>query len=218
MSAPSLNAVPGNFAELLAQLGGVPLERIRTRPAPGTATETDVIVARLTPERRLCELIDGVLVEKAVGARESLLAGVLVQLIWNHAEAHDLGIVLGADGALRLFPGLVRIPDASFVAWERLPGRKLPDDPIPELVPDLAIEVISVSNTPAEMQRKVRDYFKAGAQLVWLIQPPSRTADVYSSADRRRRLRKNQSLDGGDVLPGLTIPLPTLFGRAGMVD
>ena len=81
---------------------------------------------------------------------------MLVQLIWNHVEAHDLGIVLGADGALRLFPGLVRIPDASFVAWERLPGRKLPDDPIPELVPDLAIEVMSVSNTPAEMQRKVR--------------------------------------------------------------
>ena len=84
MSTPVIGAASGNLAELMGQLGDVPLQRIRTRPAPGTATEADVISERLTPERRLCELVDGVLVEKAVGARESLLAGVLVQLIWNN--------------------------------------------------------------------------------------------------------------------------------------
>jgi Uma2 family endonuclease len=216
MSVPSVNTEAGNFAELLARLGGIPLERIRTLPAPGTATETDVVAARLAPERRLCELIDGVLVEKAVGARESLLAAVLIQLLFNHVEAHDLGIVLGADGALRLFPGQVRIPDVSFLSWHRLPGRALPDEAVPELAPDLAVEVISAGNTPAEMKRKVRDYFKGGARLVWLIHPPTRSADVHPAGGRRRRLQKNQSLEGGDVLPGLTIPLPTLFARAGL--
>src|SRR5438128_1663033 len=100
MSSPAIHTEHDNLAELITLLGGVPLERIRTHPAPGTATEADVAATRQAPERRLCELIDGVLVEKAVGARESLLAAILVQLIWNHVEAHGLGIVLGADGAL----------------------------------------------------------------------------------------------------------------------
>ena len=70
-----------------------------------------------------------------------------------------------------LFRGLVRIPDVAFTSWERLPGRRVPPEPIPELAPDLAVEVLSQSNTEAEMTRKRGEYFAAGVRLVWLVDP-----------------------------------------------
>src|SRR5215472_8966577 len=111
-----------NLAELMEQLGGVPLERIRMRPPPGTATEKDVLAAEREPRKRLCELIDGVLVEKAMGIRESSLAAFLAHLLHVFLDEDPRGIVLGADGMIRTFPGQVRIPDVSFIAWERLPS------------------------------------------------------------------------------------------------
>lgn len=200
-------------AEMLEHLGGVPLERILMNPPPGLAREKDVLAARAQPRKRLCELIDGVLVEKTVGARESLLAAILIQLLGNHCEQNDLGLVLGADGMLRLFPGRIRIPDVSFLSWERLPGGELPDDPIPALAPDLAVEVLSPSNTAREMELKLRDYFQAGTRLVWLIQPATQTAEVHTSADAAQRIGKTGSLDGGAVLPGFRLPLKDLFAR-----
>jgi Uma2 family endonuclease len=203
-----------NLAELIEHLGRVPLERIRAYPAPGTATEKDVIEIQAR-EDRLCELIDGVLVEKAMGFRESFLAPDLGRHLGNFASSHDLGIVTGSDGTIRLARGLVRIPDCAFFAWERLPGRAVPDEPIPDLAPDLAIEVLSDSNTKQEMERKLKDYFFAGVRLVWLIDPEKRIADVYTAPDQRVRLKEGQSLSGGDVLPGFTLPLTELFARLG---
>src|SRR5947209_6613564 len=107
--------IPGTFAELHARLGGVPLERIAMRPPPGTATEQDVIDALDADDKRLFELVDGVLVEKATGAKGSLLATALIRVVGTYADERDLGIVLGADGPYRLRAGLARMPDVSFV-------------------------------------------------------------------------------------------------------
>jgi Uma2 family endonuclease len=201
------------FAELMEQLGGIPLDRIRMQPPPGTATEKDVLAAEREPRKLLCELIDGVLVEKVMGTKEALLASYLGHLLWEFVEERDLGTVLGADGMLRLFPGQVRIPDVSFISWGNWPGGRVPDDPIAEVVPDLAVEVLSPKNTPKEMERKLRDYFKAGTRMVWLLYPKTRTAEVYTSADDKRRISKSQRLDGGDVLPGFRVGLKRIFDR-----
>src|SRR3989442_13231495 len=107
------------LADLLEQLGGIAPDRVRFRPAPGTATEEDVLAIRHSPERRLCELVDGVLVEKALGFRESYLGGILTSIVWTFVRQRNLGIVTGADGMMRLFPGLVRIPDVAFLSWNR---------------------------------------------------------------------------------------------------
>src|SRR5262245_49941208 len=179
----------GTLAELLHRLGDVPLERIRRRPAPGTAREQDVIEALEAADKRLYELVDGVLVEKTMGTRESLLAVLILQRLTNYLDRHDLGLVFGADGALRLMPGLVRIPDVSFVSWEQMP-EGVPDTPIAGLVPDLAVEVLSSSNTRGEIQRKLRDYFLAGVKLVWVVQPRTRTAESYEAPDHRTRVGK----------------------------
>ncbi len=197
-------------ADLLAQLGDLPPERIWLVPPPGTATEHDVIEAH-DRENRLCELVDGVLVEKSMGARESMLAVELAFFIRSFLQQHNLGIVLGADGTVQLAPGLVRIPDVSFFSWDRMPGGKIPTAPIPDLVPDLAVEVLSASNTKAEKRRKLVDYFQAGVRLVWYIDPPTRTARVYTDPDLFTTLDDNETLDGGEILPGFALPLRRYF-------
>src|SRR6516225_10112806 len=107
------------LADVLAQLGGVSPKRIRFRPAPGTATEKDVIRIR-DRERRLFELVDGVLVEKVMGYLESVLAIELGRLLGNFIKRRKLGTLAGEAGMLRLSPGLVRIPDLSFISRARL--------------------------------------------------------------------------------------------------
>ena len=130
------------FADLLGLLGDVPLSRIRVVPAPGTATEADVEELLDRPDKRLCELIHGVLVEKAMGMREARIGGIVFRKIGNYLDENDIGIISPADGPLRVFPGLVYIPDVSFISDEQLPDGDLPDDAIPDVVPDLAVEEI----------------------------------------------------------------------------
>jgi Uma2 family endonuclease len=200
------------LADLLAQLGNITPARVRFRPLPGTATEQDVLDVQAR-EDRLCELVDGVLVEKAMGFRESFLARVLITILWSFVEPRRLGLVTGADGLMRLAPGLIRIPDIAFVSWERLPGQRVPAEPIPDLAPDLAVEVLSVGNTPAEMARKRQEYFAAGVRLAWLVDPVTRTVEVYTTDDRATTLHEADTLEGGTVLPGFTLQLQELFAK-----
>jgi Uma2 family endonuclease len=202
------------LADLRKRLGGIPLDRIWFHPAPGTATEQDVIEAEAR-ENRLCELVDGTLVEKAVGFEEARLATRLGHLVSSFLDQNDLGICVGADGMMRIAPGLVRIPDVSFITWDRFPGRQSPQEPIPDLAPDLAVEVLNKGNTKAEMARKVREYFEAGVILVWLIDPKKRTARVFSTVEKSTIVRADQALDGGDVLPGFALLLSDLLDRGG---
>jgi Uma2 family endonuclease len=201
-------------AEMQDQLGGIPLERIRMVPSPGTATEQDLIQL-VDSEDRICELIDGVLVEKSMGYFESQLAMLLGYFIRVFLEKHDLGIVLGEGGTLRILADQVRVPDVAFISWRHFPGRLLPAEPVPSIAPDLAVEVLSAGNTKREMERKLDDYFAAGVELVWFIDPASRSAEVYESRDQRRVVSFDDSLSGGNVLPGFELPLKQLFEKAG---
>jgi Uma2 family endonuclease len=202
-----------NAAQLVQKLGNIPLERICFTPPPGTATERDLLAAMRRTDR-IYELVDGTLVEKTMGLSESVIAGHILTEISVFGRQHDLGIPAGADGTMRLLKGLVRIPDVSFFCWDKLPGRILPFEPIPDLFPDLAVEVLSENNTPEEMDRKLREYFLAGVRLVWMIDPRKRTAEVYTAPDGPVAvLNETQSLDGGDVLPGFTLPLAELFAH-----
>jgi Uma2 family endonuclease len=213
MNVPVPESAPSwTVADLMERFGPMLLSRIRFNPAPGTATEQDVEDLN-AHEDRLYELVDGVLVEKAMGFRESLLAGVLIQVFRNFLEAHRLGIVSGPDGTMRFAPRLVRIPDVAFLSWDRFPDRRIPSEPIPDLAPDLAIEVLSKSNTKREMQRKRRDYFQAGTRLVWEVDPKARTVVVYTDPKNATVFQENETLEGGEVLPGFTLPLSQLFAE-----
>jgi Uma2 family endonuclease len=212
MSRSSVLPKDWSMADLLEQLGDISPRRVRLNPPPGRATEKDVIAIHDRTDR-LYELVDGVLVEKVMGFPESFLALEIGRLLGNYVTERDLGIVAGEAGMLRLLHHLVRIPDVSFISWDRLPNREVPADPIPDLAPDLAVEVLSESNTEKEMQRKLKEYFLAGVQLVWYVDPQTRTVDVYTAPDRLTRLTGEQTLTGGDVLPGLALPLQQVFAR-----
>ncbi len=202
------------LADLLRRLGDIPPERVRLHPTPGTATVQDVLEV-YAREKRRCELVDGVLVEKDMGFYESRLGLLIGHYLESFLERQDLGITAGEAGMSRLPSGLVRIPDVSFISWDRLPNRELPAEPIPDLVPDLAVEVLSESNTEAEIKRKLREYFKAGVRLVWIVDPETHTVRVYTSPRRSTLVDENGTLDGGSVLPGFRLPLRKLFARAG---
>jgi len=208
---PAMPATIATLADLLEQLGGVAPSRVRCLPPPGLATEADVLALRSSPERRLYELVDGVLVEKAMGFRESYLAGVLVTMLSNFVGPRRLGIVLTPDGMVRLAAGLIRIPDVAFISWEHLPDRRLPTEPIPTLAPELVVEVLSVGNTAAEMARKRQEYFSAGVQAVWLIDPRARTVEVYTAPEQSTLLNATHTLEGGTILPGLRLSLRDFF-------
>ena len=214
MAVP-LGALPGDWslADLQIHLGGVSLERIRLFPPPGYATEEDVESIE-AHEGRLFELEDGILVEKTVGWYESLLAVLIGTELSLYLAQHDLGKVLGADGALRILPGIVKIPDVSFISWNRWPKEKLPRGGIPALIPDLVIEVLSKSNAPAEMDTKLDRYFHSGVRLVWYIDPGTQTAKAYSSPSDVATVGVDDVLDGGDVLPGFQLSLRKLFEEA----
>jgi len=152
------------IADLLDSLGGIAAERVRFQPLPGTATERDVLDVH-DRENRLCELVDGTLVEKVMGFDESIFAILLSASLIDYLKTHDLGKIVGADGMMRLFPGLVRIPDSVFISWKRYPRSKRRRAEIPAVVPDLVVEVLSKSNTPREMARKLErlaSSFQAG--------------------------------------------------------
>jgi Uma2 family endonuclease len=195
--------------ELLRRLGDIPADRVRFTPVPGTATVEDL----LRSENNGCELVEGTLVERAMGLRESLLAAYLSALLGPTVRGQNLGILSGPDGTYELISGLVRLPDLAFVSWDRLPGRRLPDDPVPNVVPDLAVEVLSASNTLGEMARKRSDYFRAGVRAVWEIEPRTRTVRVYTSETAFTDLTANDTLSGAPVLPGFALSLAQLFAE-----
>ena len=199
-----------SLGDLLRHLGGISPDRVRLDPPPGRATEKHVI-AFDAHEDRLYELIDRVLVEKAPGFAESVAAVQIGASISTFERRRELGIVTGASGPFHFAPGQVRMPDVAFTSWDRLPGRTVPDEAIPDLAPDLAIEVLSAGNTKGEMERKLKDYFSAGVRLVWYIDWRRRTAEVYTAPDQGREFTEGQALDGGDVLPGFRLPLRPVF-------
>jgi Uma2 family endonuclease len=201
-------------ADLLHRLGDVPPERVRMWPLPGTATEDDVLSIRAR-EGVLCELVEDTLVEKPMGLPESVLAAVLIQHLMNFLDQNDLGFIAGESGTIRLSGGPIRMPDVAFYSWERMPNRQRPTGQVPRIAPDLAVEVLSPSNTRREMERKRREYFASGTRLVWEVDPVARAVDVYTSPDApTARLTEADTLTAGDVLPGFSLSIRRWFERA----
>jgi Uma2 family endonuclease len=213
-SVPDAIALAGaTVADLLRNLGDISADRVLLRPSPGLASEAHVIEVQ-SRDGRLCELIGGVLVEKGMGIFESRLAAILIAYLEFNRQVQELGMVLGPDGMVRLAPGVVAVPDASFIRWDRLPGGKAPTTAMLEVAPDLVVKVLSPGNTPREMDRKLHEYFAAGVRLVWYVDPPTRRVTVYTSPSDSRVLDESQSLDGGDVLPGFSLSIGEWFNRA----
>lgn len=202
------------LADLMERLGNVSLNRIQLHPPPGTATVEDVLRLCDREPKRLCELVDGVLVEKVSGHLESRLAARLIFLLQSYLEEHDLGILTAADGPHQILFDQVRFPDVAFIAYDRIPEGADPATPVPHWIPSFAVEVLSEGNTKAEMVRNLRDYFEAGVELVWYVDPSDRTVRVYHSPEAVTTLTAADDLDGENILPGFRLSIRDWFDRA----
>lgn len=198
--------------QLLNRLG-VPARRVLLTPPPGTATEEDLIDV-LDHQDRLVELVEGTLVEKAMGFLEGRLGTILTTDLHTHARNSRTGICVGDGSPMRILLGTVRLPDVSFVSFERLPNRRVPTEPIGPFAPDFAIEILSQSNTRREMARKRREYFEGGCRLVWEIDPRKQTVRSYTSPDDYEEFGIDDTIDAGPVLKGFTVSLKKLFDDA----
>jgi Uma2 family endonuclease len=197
--------------DVVAQLPGIAHARIRLLPTPGTATEADIERVR-REEGKLCEIYDGVLVEKPTGQPEARLAMLIGGLLLQFADEHGIDCsISGADSLLRLLDRQVRMPDVAVILRTQFADGQYPTEQIWRAYPDLAVEVLSPSNSEREIERKGQEYFAAGSRLMWVVDPASRSVTVFTSPNHSRVLTSNDILDGGDVLPGLKLPLAKIF-------
>ena len=203
-------AVTESLAERLQELGGIVADRVRSTPAPGTATLDELVFAN-DHTKPLCELIDNTLVEKAVGFDASVVAATISSLLGKFVSMRRLGAVSGADGMFRLLASSVRGPDVAFLSRDRFPNGQFPQEAYPSLAPDLAVEVLSPGNTKAEMMRKRIEYFHSGVRLVWIVDCRSRSVAVYTSPVDVAVLDQEAKITGGDVLPGFECVVADFF-------
>jgi len=162
---------------------------------------------------RLLELVEGEVREVPfAGARHGSLEIWLAHLLSIHVLREGLGDLFGSDTSfvVRRNPDSVLMPDVSFVSAARLPEEDDWDRAV-QFAPDLAVEIESPSNTQAELLRKVSLYLAGGSRLVWLVRPKQQTVTVFSPDAPERTLGLDDTLDGGDVLPGFSLPLTELF-------
>jgi Uma2 family endonuclease len=152
-----------------------------------------------------------------MSAYAARIAFEVARRIGNFAEANDRGVAV-TETLFRLPLPLdrKRRPDAAFVSyarWEK--GRRMvPRDNAWDVVPDLAVEVVSPTDFAEELLVKLDEYFRAGVQLVWVIYPTLRLLFVYDSITSARGLGPKDEVDGGAVLPGFRQPVASFFPEA----
>ncbi|MBI4311896.1 MAG: Uma2 family endonuclease [Chloroflexi bacterium] len=163
------------------------------------------------------ELVDGEVITMAPpGYEHGEIALAIGSLLRAYARQRRLGRVSVESGFV-LDPGTVRAPDVAFVKQERIPQEGLPKAFF-EGPPDLAVEVVSPSDTAAEVEIKVHDCLESGATQVWLVYPDSRRVYIYQykASPERMQVRgmwysAEDTLPGGDVLPGFSVLVADLF-------
>lgn len=168
--------------------------------------------ARIPDDGRRTELVCGELLrEPQPGFRHGRLQATLLELLGSHVRGHAPHLVcLGNVGVItEEDPGTVRGPDVAVVRRTR--ADDLHRSGFLRGAPDLAIEIVSPSNRAAEVQAKVREYLLAGASLVWVVYPDTRTVAVHASPTEARFVGEDEVLTGGELLPGLRLAVAELF-------
>ena len=186
-------------------------QRLSGSPPPATAVEeslTMTLEAFLASDVEGYEYVEGELVPMAPPTMEH--GEISTNVVWylqSHVRENQLGRVYTAETTFRLGERAVK-PDAAFVAAANLPEDRRQSSPQP---PDLAVEVVSPSDTLYSVAEKTVDYLNAGTRLVWVIEPVTKTVTVYRSRTDIRTLKCGDTLTGEDVVEGFACQVEELF-------
>jgi Uma2 family endonuclease len=191
---------------------------ISSSPAPlGDFPEPDAVPLSAVIDDRLYEVVEGQIVRlPPMGASETEIAFLIAFALNEIVKPQKLGkvvveLLFRIDGESKL----KRRPDLAFVSAKKWPvGKRVPKGEAWDMVPDLAVEVVSESNTAKEIVQKVVDYLSAGSRLVWVVYPDVKQVHVYTDLTSAQILTEPAVLDGGDLIPGFRLSLTELFEDA----
>lgn len=159
-----------------------------------------------------CELIDGEVVTTGYrGFEECDVAAQITATLVPFVRQHSLGKVVAGELGFKISsrPDTVRCPDVAFISTPRLPTQRVSG--FLEGAPDLAVEVVSPSDRWPDVVVKAHVWLDAGCRVVWLVDPANRTVTVHENGGRVRENRITDAIEGGDVLPGLVVPIADIF-------
>ena len=159
------------------------------------------------------ELVKGELIRMApAGGKHGEIGFELAGQIRDYLKQHRIGKGYSADTGFILArdPDVVRSPDVAFILTDRLPPEEKRGAFL-ELAPDLAVEIVSPSDSSSAVNDKVMQYLDLGVKLVWLIHPSTKSVNVYTPDRTVRILGENDELDGGEVLPGFRLRIADIF-------
>lgn len=179
--------------------------------SPATPITAEEFLHVSIPGKRV-ELVRGVLVvREPAGLPHGRITLNLARRLADYVDAKDLGQIYVGDTGFTLArgPDTVRAPDISFIRRERLPTPEPAG--FPDMAPDLAVEVLSPSNRPAEVLGKIADLLSAGTRLVWVIDLERRVARTYHLDGAEAVLSADDALQGDDVLPGFVCSLGAIL-------
>lgn len=168
----------------------------------------DDALLRLPDDGRKYELVNGELQEVPATVRHDEVGAIVIYRLTPFIIGR--GVLCSAQAGFRMRNGNLRSPDVSFIRRERLPNGVAPDT-FGEGAPDLCIEIISSSEERIEIERKVREYFEAGAEQVWHLFPETSRVTVFTSHTDFQTFEATDEIDGGTLLPGFRLLVSGLF-------
>jgi Uma2 family endonuclease len=190
----------------------MPERTAQTMPVATRVMTADELF-RLPDDGYPCELVKGVLRKKTPAGFDhgAIIMNLSVPLA-QHVRSHNLGVVCGAETGFRLAsdPDTVRAPDIAFVRRDRLPASGRPTGFWPG-APDLAVEVLSPSDTVFDVDEKVAAWLAAGAAAVWIVNPRRQTVTIQRSAGAARTFSDQDTLDGEDIVSEFRLPIAEIF-------
>ena len=167
----------------------------------------------LHPDNMRHELVRGELITMPPTSGEhGIRTFNITTLLGSFIRERGLGVGVGAETGFIIGrnPDTVRAPDCAFIARERVPADGPPKEFWPG-APDLAVEVLSPSDSASEILEKIDEWIAAGTRLVWVIDPEKKTVSIYAPNRSPRKLRRDDQLSGEDVLPGFSVPIAEIF-------
>ena len=157
------------------------------------------------------ELVDGELVDMDGKPRHGVVTGEIYHLLRGHIGHNDLRFDVGVNTGFQMDPLTLRFPDVHVTSWERMAEYDEGAPGWPRFAPDVAIEVVSASNTPAELARKAGEYFANGTRAMWIADPGPRTVVIRRPNAAEQLFSIGAILFGEPEIPGFSCPVADIF-------